>query len=80
MLNHNYLYDTINNKKVITVSVFSCAGSDTIISDRCFYIIITYYLYVSFVSADGHFRRHIDLKLSCYIIVYLQTAGVKYCY
>ena len=63
--------------------MFSCAGSDTIISDRCFYIIITYYLYVPFVSAvfvDGHFRRHIDLILSCYIIVYLQTAGVKYCY
>ena len=63
--------------------MFSCAGSDTIISDRCFYIIITYYLYVSFVSAvfaDGHFRRHIDLKLSCYIKVHLQIAGVKYCY
>ena len=61
--------------------MFSCAGSDTIISDRCFYIIITYYLYVSFVSAvlvDGHFRRHVDLKLSCYIKGYLQTAGVKY--
>ena len=49
MLNHNYLYDTINNKKVIT-----------------------YYFYVSFVSAvfvDGHFKRYIDLKLSCYIKV-----------
>ena len=23
---------------------------------------------------------HIYLKLSCYIKVYLQTAGVKYCY
>ena len=42
-----------------------------------------WYLYVSFVSAvfvDGHVRRHIDLKLSYYIKVYLQTAGVKYCY
>ena len=62
MLNHNYVYDTINNNnKVITVSV-QLAGSDTII------IHYIYYLYVSFVSAvfvDGHFRRHTDLKLSC---------------
>ena len=39
-------------------------------------------MHVSFVSAvfvDGHFGRHIDLKLK-YIKVYLQTAGVKYCY
>ena len=36
--------------------------------------------YVSAVFVDGHFRRHSELKLSYYIIVYLQTAGVKYCY
>ena len=29
---------------------------------------------VSAVLVDGNFRRHIDLKLSCYI-VYLQTPG-----
>ena len=46
-LNHNYLYNTNNNKKVITVSVQLCVFSGTIISDRCFCIII-YYLYVTF--------------------------------
>ena len=35
---------------------------------------------VSAVFVESNFRRHIKLKLSCYITVYLQTAGVKYCY
>ena len=47
-----------------------------------FNIIIIYYLYVMFqlYLLMVTFRRHIELKLNCYIIVYLQTAGVKYCY
>ena len=63
MLNHKYLYDTNN------------------ISDRCFCIInnILFVCYVSAVFVETNFRKHIELKLSCYIIVYLQTAGVKYC-
>ena len=41
--------------------------------------IILHYVYVSAVLVDGNFRRHIDLKLSCYV-VYLQTAGLKCSY
>ena len=78
MLNHNYLYDTNNNKKVITVSVQLCWQLH-------YYKVFLYnnilvVCYVSAVFVEGNFRRHIELKLSCYIIVYLQTAGVKYCY
>ena len=40
---------------------------------------ILFVCYVSAVLVEVNFRRNVDLKLSCYI-VYLQTAGVKYCY
>ena len=41
--------------------------------------IILFVCYVSAVLVDSNFRRHIDLTLS-FCIVYLQMAGVKYCY
>ena len=35
---------------------------------------ILFVCYVSTVLVDGNFRRHVDLKLSCFI-VYLSTGG-----
>ena len=40
---------------------------------------ILFICYVLSVLVDGNIRSHVDLKLS-WLIVYLQTAGVKYYY
>ena len=48
-LNHNYLYDTNNNNKSYNSECSAVlAVRGTIISDRCFCIIIIYYLYDTF--------------------------------
>ena len=77
MLNHNYLYDTLNKNNSYNSE---CATVLSLLQVFC--LAITYYLYVMFqlyLTVDGNFRGHVNLKLSCFI-VYLQTTGVKYCY